>query len=96
VSDEVATTRPRDGVLRIELHRPERLNAMTADMVEGLHAALTEAERDPTCRVVVLTGAGRGFCAGLDLDGYGVPPRTAPTTRVRSTARCACSGTSPR
>jgi len=74
VSDEVATTRPRDGVLRIELHRPERLNAMTADMVEGLHAALTEAERDPTCRVVVLTGAGRGFCAGLDLDGYGVPP----------------------
>jgi enoyl-CoA hydratase/carnithine racemase len=74
VSDEVRTTRPRDGVLRIELHRPDRLNAMTAGMVETLHGALTEAELDPACRVVVLTGAGRGFCAGLDLDGYGVPP----------------------
>jgi enoyl-CoA hydratase/carnithine racemase len=74
VSDEVRTTRPRDGVLRIELHRPDRLNAMTAGMVEQLHGALTAAELDPACRVVVLTGAGRGFCAGLDLDGYGVPP----------------------
>jgi enoyl-CoA hydratase/carnithine racemase len=71
---EVRTTRPRPGVLRIELARPERLNAMTAGMVEQLHAALTEAEDDPACRVVVLTGAGRGFCAGLDLDGYGTPP----------------------
>jgi enoyl-CoA hydratase/carnithine racemase len=74
VSDEVRTTRPRDGVLRIELNRPDRLNAMTAGMVEALHGALTEAELDPACRIVVLTGAGRGFCAGLDLDGYGVPP----------------------
>ena len=71
---EVRTTRPRDGVLRIELNRPERLNAMSAGMVEELHGALTQAEFDPECRVVVLTGAGRGFCAGLDLDGYGVPP----------------------
>jgi enoyl-CoA hydratase len=47
---------------------------MTAGMVEGLHDALTEAERDPACRVVVLTGAGRGFCAGLDLGGYGALP----------------------
>jgi enoyl-CoA hydratase len=75
VSDgEVRTSRPRDGVLRIELNRPERLNAMTAEMIEGLHDALTEAERDPACRVVVLTGAGRGFCAGLDLGGYGTVP----------------------
>jgi enoyl-CoA hydratase len=62
-------------VLRIELDRPDRLNAMTAGMVEALHGALTQAELDPGCRVVVLTGAGRGFCAGLDLDGYGDPPR---------------------
>ena len=72
--EEVRTSRPRPGVLRIELARPDRLNAMTAGMVEQLHEALTEAERDPGCRVVVLTGAGRGFCAGLDLDGYGTPP----------------------
>ncbi|MCW2579389.1 MAG: putative enoyl-CoA hydratase echA12 [Blastococcus sp.] len=72
-ADEVRTSRPRSGVLRIELNRPDRLNAMTAGMVGGLHAALDEAETDPGCRVVVLTGAGRGFCAGLDLDGYGTP-----------------------
>jgi enoyl-CoA hydratase/carnithine racemase len=71
---EVLTSRPRDGVLRIELNRPDRLNAMTAGMVGELHAALDEADADAACRVVVLTGAGRGFCAGLDLDGYGVPP----------------------
>ena len=70
----VLTSRPRDGVLRIELNRPDRLNAMTAGMVGELHAALDEADADAACRVVVLTGAGRGFCAGLDLDGYGVPP----------------------
>jgi enoyl-CoA hydratase/carnithine racemase len=74
MSSAVRTARPRDGVLRIELNRPDRLNALTADMVAELHGALTEAELDPACRVVVLTGAGRGFCAGLDLDGYGIPP----------------------
>jgi enoyl-CoA hydratase len=61
-------------VLRIELARPDRLNALTASMVEQLHAALVEAEQDVGCRVVVLTGAGRGFCAGLDLGGYGQSP----------------------
>jgi enoyl-CoA hydratase/carnithine racemase len=75
MSQEVRSSRPREGVLRIELHRPDRLNAMTAGMVEELHEALTQAEQDPACRVVVLTGSGRGFCAGLDLDGYGRPPR---------------------
>jgi enoyl-CoA hydratase/carnithine racemase len=84
---EVRTTRPRDGVLRIELNRPERLNAMTAGMVEGLHDALTEAERDPGCRVVVLTGAGRGFCAGLDLGGYGTPPGAPQEGEIHRTLR---------
>ena len=73
-AQEVLASRPRDGVLRIELNRPDRLNAMTAGMVAELHAALDEADADPACRVVVLTGAGRGFCAGLDLNGYGTPP----------------------
>jgi enoyl-CoA hydratase len=89
-SEEVRTSRPRPGVLRIELHRPSRLNAMTAGMVEALHGALDEAGRDPHCRVVVLTGAGRGFCAGLDLDGYGTPagaPDEGPAAATQRTQR---------
>lgn len=70
----VTVTRPRPEVAQITLDRPERLNAMTAELVTGLHAALDELHGDPACRVIVLTGAGRAFCAGLDLDGYGTPP----------------------
>lgn len=87
MSDEVRTTRPRDGVVRIELHRPDRLNALTADMVTQLHAALDDVEADPACRVVVLTGAGRGFCAGLDLGGYGVPPPAVDEGAVHRSLR---------
>jgi enoyl-CoA hydratase len=68
---------PREGVTRITLNRPDKLNAMTAELVQGLHDALAEIGRDASCRVVVLTGAGRGFCAGLDLRGYGEAPHTA-------------------
>ncbi len=70
----IAVTRPAPEVCRIELRRPERLNAMNAELVERLHDALDEVGRDPLCRAVVLTGAGRGFCSGLDLGGYGEPP----------------------
>jgi enoyl-CoA hydratase len=62
---------PADGVRRITLNRPEKLNAMTVELVQGLHDALAEVAADRSCRVVILTGAGRGFCAGLDLNGYG-------------------------
>ncbi|MGA0879462.1 MAG: enoyl-CoA hydratase/isomerase family protein [Ilumatobacteraceae bacterium] len=68
---------PSPGITVIRLSRPERLNAMTADLVAGLHRALDSAATDPACRVVILTGAGRGFCAGLDLSGYGSAPGTA-------------------
>jgi enoyl-CoA hydratase/carnithine racemase len=66
------------------MNRPERLNAMTSGMVEGLHGALGEAGADPECRVVVLTGAGRGFCAGLDLGGYGEPEGVAGAGAVQA------------
>lgn len=56
-----------DGVRTIRLERPERLNAVNPELAEALPAALAEAARDDAVRVVVLTGAGRGFCAGLDL-----------------------------
>ena len=80
---EIVVTRPREGVTRIEMNRPDRLNAMTAGMVGELHAALDAAGADPGCRVVVLTGAGRGFCAGLDLGGYGEPEDLADAGRVQ-------------
>lgn len=51
----------------ITLNRPERLNALTLEMAEALMEALEAAEKDRGCRALLLTGAGRGFCAGQDL-----------------------------
>jgi 2-(1,2-epoxy-1,2-dihydrophenyl)acetyl-CoA isomerase len=51
----------------ITLNRPQRLNAFIADMHHALKSALIETERDETCRALLITGAGRGFCAGQDL-----------------------------
>ena len=56
-----------DAACTITLNRPERLNAITGPMLSGFSRALVEADRDPEVRVIVITGAGRGFCAGLDL-----------------------------
>ncbi len=69
-------TRPRPGVVQITLNRPARLNAMTSELITALHDALDAIAVDPDARVVVLTGAGRGFCAGLDLTGYGRAPHS--------------------
>jgi enoyl-CoA hydratase/carnithine racemase len=55
------------GVATITLNRPERLNAITVPMLGSLSKALREADLDRQVRVIVLTGAGRGFCAGIDL-----------------------------
>lgn len=55
------------GVALITLNRPERLNAWGADIAAGLHAAIDRAEGDPAVRAIVLTGSGRGFCAGANL-----------------------------
>ncbi len=57
----------RDGVRRIILNRPDVMNAITGRMLGELNDALKAADDDPAVRVVVLTGAGRGFCSGLDL-----------------------------
>jgi len=56
-----------EGVRLLTLDRPERLNAMSLTLIDELHEALDAVGDDPDARVLVLTGAGRGFCAGLDL-----------------------------
>ena len=58
----------REGFRVITLNRPARLNAFTEEMHVALKAALDEVEADSTCRALLLTGAGRGFCAGQDLN----------------------------
>jgi enoyl-CoA hydratase len=63
-----------NGVTHLVLNRPERFNTLEAESVEELHDALTAIARDPSCRVVVLRGAGPHFCAGADLAGPGVAP----------------------
>ena len=74
--DLVVVDHPTDGVTRLTLNRPDRLNTLTVDLVAAMHEALDAVDADHDCRVVILTGAGRGFCAGLDLNGYGTVPGT--------------------
>ena len=63
--------RRKDGAAWIELRRPEALNALDGPLKDALLAALRDAAADPAVRAVALTGAGRGFCAGLDLKETG-------------------------
>ncbi|MEN9315319.1 MAG: hypothetical protein RIS35_1712 [Pseudomonadota bacterium] len=58
-----------DGVLTLTMNRPDALNAMTLEMVDAMAATLASAELDPEVRCIVLTGAGKGFCAGGDVKG---------------------------
>ncbi|MEY2627361.1 MAG: hypothetical protein RJB08_1120 [Actinomycetota bacterium] len=70
----VEISHPALGIAQITLNRPDKLNAMTSELVASLHTIFDEVSIDPKVRVIVLTGAGRGFCAGLDLGGYGTAP----------------------
>jgi enoyl-CoA hydratase/carnithine racemase len=60
-------SRESDGLVFCTLNRPEVLNAMSPELVEELHGFLDRLHDDPSARVVILRGAGKGFCAGLDL-----------------------------
>ena len=58
-----------EGIATITLNRPERMNAFTNQMIEEWYRALLDANADEDVRVIIVTGAGRGFCAGVDLEG---------------------------
>ena len=60
-------TFPRPDIAVLTLNRPEKLNALNYEIVEALHGSLDAIGANNDCRVVVITGAGRGFCSGLDL-----------------------------
>jgi enoyl-CoA hydratase len=80
VWDTVGLNRLREGVAVLQLNRPERLNAINEAMQAELRSALSDLDADRSVRAVVLTGAGRGFCAGIDLRdfGPGAPEVSAP------------------
>ena len=84
MSELVLVDQPDPGVRVLTLNRPEQLNAMTAELCGALHEALRAVAADRSCRAVVLTGAGRGFCAGLDLRGYGSAPSNEGSDEARN------------
>src|SRR5258708_19131789 len=72
----------REGYRQISLNRPDRLNALNTEMFHALMAALAEAEADTECRAILLTGAGRGFCAGQDLADVAVKDDGPPDLKA--------------
>lgn len=70
----VLVEKPEPAITVLTLNRPERMNALSYDLVVDLHDALDAVGGDRDCKVAILTGAGRGFCAGLDLRDFGTPP----------------------
>lgn len=70
----VEIERVTEEVSAIRLQRPERLNAINYELVAALHDALDDVGAEDRCKVVILTGAGRAFCAGLDLADWGAVP----------------------
>jgi len=92
-TDDVVLYEASDGIATITLNRPDRLNAWTGPMGRAYFDALDRAADDPSVRVIVVTGAGRGFCAGADMDmlqgigeagGSARDPETRPHTYATS------------
>ncbi|MBI1816160.1 MAG: enoyl-CoA hydratase/isomerase family protein [Deltaproteobacteria bacterium] len=83
----VSIEKPLPHVSLIVMNRPERLNAMSFDTVVPLYDAINEVGADNDTWVAVLTGAGRGFCSGLDLEDHGMPPGCEGLTMARIAIR---------
>jgi len=91
VKSEVVQMQIEDGVALLTLNRPDRLNAWTAEMEHAYFAMLERCAGDPDVRVIVVTGAGRGFCAGADMhelqaigDGTLTPSAEAQERRAQT------------
>jgi enoyl-CoA hydratase len=84
----VSVSKPRDNVTLVTLNRPERMNAMAFDVMIPFREALSEVGNDNDTRVVVVTGAGHGFCSGADHEDAGIVPNvdglTVPTIALRA------------
>src|SRR3954468_3962679 len=78
----VLVDKPRPEITLVTLNRPERMNAMAFDVMIPLREALEDVSRDNETRVVVLTGAGHGFCSGADLEDSGHVPNIGGLTRT--------------
>ena len=81
--DHLRVERPSDEVVLLTLSRPDKLNALTFGMFAELRQFCTDIAENDTIRVVVLTGAGRAFCAGLDLDDAATLPDMTTAEMVR-------------
>ena len=79
-----------EGVATITLNRPDALNSLTVELKEALLETLLHVAADPAARAVVLTGAGRGFCAGQDLREHGDGLASGDAAPL---ARCSCTTT---
>jgi 2-(1,2-epoxy-1,2-dihydrophenyl)acetyl-CoA isomerase len=82
VTKDLVLTEIREGYRVITLNRPDSLNSFNKSFHAALVNALDEAEADKSCRALILTGAGRGFCAGQDLADVEFPPDRKPDLAV--------------
>ncbi|MCV7283376.1 enoyl-CoA hydratase/isomerase family protein [Mycolicibacterium flavescens] len=80
MSETLEITRPQPAVVALQLNRPRQLNAINEVMRDELVRTLAEIAADTSVDAVILTGAGRGFCSGLDVRAFGpgIPPASAP------------------
>lgn len=79
--NELVLSQRKDGVAILTLNRPERLNAINDALVQALRRAISAALADPESRVIILTGAGRAFCSGDDLEDFPAQSRTKDIAR---------------
>lgn len=81
--EHLLLSRPAEDVVQVTLNRPESFNALTFGMFDDLTAACQALEGDPAVRAVILTGAGRGFCGGLDLEAVATLLEMSPYEFLR-------------